>query len=153
MPHDGEDPFRDLFTGIEDVAGTSDESDLFHGVQHALNQVTAVHREAPSRSQNELRRYEADLQRVTEERNSLKLLLGQREEEIKDLRAELAKAYRDQTDLSEQLQQKIEMIGKLREEFDMIKAESLQWKEGMDRFAVEKETARAKLSSAETQLQ
>ncbi|XP_070050500.1 uncharacterized protein [Nicotiana tomentosiformis] len=89
----------------------------------------AVHREACSRSQNELRRYEADLQRVTEERNSLKLLLGQREKEIKDLRAELAKAYRDQTDLSE------------------------QWKKGMDRFAAEKETVRAQLPSAKTQLQ
>ncbi|XP_070054588.1 protein NETWORKED 1B-like [Nicotiana tomentosiformis] len=130
-PHDGEDPFRDLFTGIEDVASTGDESDLFHGVRQA----TTVHRETCSRSQNELRRYEADLQRVTNERNSLTLLLGQREEEIKDLRAELVKAHRDQTDLSEQvmillkaygldtrtmakfsvsqLQQKIEMIGKV----------------------------------------
>ncbi|XP_070044664.1 uncharacterized protein [Nicotiana tomentosiformis] len=174
-PHDEEDPFRDLFTGIEDVAGTGDESDLFHGVWQALNQAATVHREACSRSQNELRRYEADLQWVTDENNSLTLLLGQREEEIKDLRAELAKAYRDQTDLSErvmillqaygldtgtmanflvsQLQQKIKMIGKLREEVDVIKAESLQWKEGMDRFAAEKETARAQLLSAETQLQ
>ncbi|XP_070035998.1 uncharacterized protein [Nicotiana tomentosiformis] len=174
-PHDGEDPFYDLFTGIEDVAGTGDESDLFHGVRQALNQEAAVHREACSWSQNELRRYEADLQRVTDERNSLRLLLGQREEEVKDLRAELAKAYRDQTDLSEQvmillkaygldtgtmanfsvsqLQQKIEMIGKLRGEVDVIKAKCLQWKEGMDRFAAEKETARVQLSSAETQLQ
>nr|XP_033513885.1 uncharacterized protein LOC117278525 [Nicotiana tomentosiformis] len=88
-----------------------------------------------------------------EERNSLKLLLGQRGEEIKDLRAELAKAYQDQTDLSEQLQQKIEMIKKLREEVDMIKAESLKWKEGMDRFATEKEANRAQLSSAKNQLQ
>nr|XP_033510065.1 uncharacterized protein LOC117274811 [Nicotiana tomentosiformis] len=92
-PHDGEDPFRDLFTGIEDVAGTGDESDHFHGVRQALNQAAAVHREACSRSQNELRRYEADLQRVTDERNSLRLLLGQREDEVKDLLAELAKAY------------------------------------------------------------
>ncbi|XP_070042801.1 KNR4/SMI1 homolog [Nicotiana tomentosiformis] len=134
-----------------------------------------VHREACSLSQNELRRYEVDLQRVTDERNSLRLLLGQRDEEIKDLRAELAKAYQDQTDLFEQvmillkaygldtgmmanisvpqLQQKIEIIGKLREEVDVIKIESLRWKVGMDRFAAEKETARAQLSSAETQLQ
>ncbi|XP_070048529.1 uncharacterized protein [Nicotiana tomentosiformis] len=69
----------------------------------------AVHREACSWSQNELRRYEADLQWVTDERNSLKLLLGQREEEIKDLRAELAKAYRDQTDLSEQIKRAKEL--------------------------------------------
>ncbi|XP_070041285.1 uncharacterized protein [Nicotiana tomentosiformis] len=175
MPHDGENPFRDMFTGIEDVASTGDELDLFHGVRQALNQAVAVHREACSRSQNKLRRYEVNLQRVTDERNSLRLLLGQRDEEIKDLRAELAKACRDQTDLSEQvmillkaygldtgmmanfsvsqLQQKIEMIGKLRKEVDVIKTESLQWKEGMDRFAAEKETSRAQLSSVETQLQ
>ncbi|XP_070045948.1 tropomyosin-1-like [Nicotiana tomentosiformis] len=52
-----------------------------------------------------------------------------------------------------QLQQKIEMIGKLREKVDVIKAESLKWKEGMDRFATEKEAARAQLSSAENHLQ
>ncbi|XP_075085596.1 uncharacterized protein LOC142168714 isoform X1 [Nicotiana tabacum] len=52
-----------------------------------------------------------------------------------------------------QLQQKIEMIGKLREEVDVIKAESLKWKEGMDRFAAEKEAARTQLSAAENQLQ
>ncbi|XP_070036392.1 KNR4/SMI1 homolog [Nicotiana tomentosiformis] len=86
-PHDGEDPFRDLFIGVEDTTGTSDASDLFHGVQQALNQ------------------------------------------------------------------HKIEMIGKLREEVDVIKAESLKWKEGMNHFAIEKETARAQLSSAENQLQ
>ncbi|XP_070054252.1 uncharacterized protein [Nicotiana tomentosiformis] len=170
-----EDPFRDLFTGVEDVADTSDASDIFHGVQQALNRAAAVHREACSRSRAELRRYEADLQRVTEERNALKLLLGQRGEEIKDLRVELAKAHQDQTDLTEQvmillkaygldtgmmancsvsqLQQKLDMIGKLREEAYVIKAESLKLKESMDRFAVEKEAARAQLSSAEGQLQ
>ncbi|XP_075098886.1 putative late blight resistance protein homolog R1C-3 [Nicotiana tabacum] len=71
-------------------------------VNHFDAKAATVHREARSLSQNELHRYEADLQRVTEERNSLKLLLRQREEEIKVLRSELAKAYRDQTDLSEQ---------------------------------------------------
>ncbi|XP_070035661.1 intracellular protein transport protein uso1-like [Nicotiana tomentosiformis] len=97
------------------------------------------------------------------------------EEEIKDLRAELAKAYQDQTDLTEQvmiilkthglasgtvdnisisqMQQKLEVVGKLHEEVDMIRAETLGWKYGMDHLAVDKETARAQLSSAETQLQ
>jgi len=41
-PHDEEDPFRDLFTGIEDVAGAGDESDLFHGLRQALNQVSLL---------------------------------------------------------------------------------------------------------------
>ncbi|XP_070047665.1 uncharacterized protein [Nicotiana tomentosiformis] len=151
-PHNEEDPFRDLFISIEDVAGAGDESDLFHGLRQALNQAATVHREQCSRSQNELHRYEANLQRATDERNSLRLSIGQREEEIKDLRAKLAKACRDQTDLSEQLQQKIEMIGKLREEVDVIRTESLRWKEDMDRFATKKETARAQLSTSETQL-
>ncbi|XP_070057706.1 uncharacterized protein [Nicotiana tomentosiformis] len=44
------------------------------------------------------------------------------------------------------------MIGKLREEVDVIKAESLKWKESMDRFPVEKKVARAQLPSAENQL-
>ncbi|XP_070032083.1 uncharacterized protein [Nicotiana tomentosiformis] len=94
--HEGEDPFCDLFTGVEDAAGTSDALDLFHGVQQALNQAVVAHRE---------------------------------------------------------LQQKLEMIGKLREEVDVIKAESLKWKENMDRFAAEKEAAQAQLSLAENQLQ
>nr|XP_009612856.1 uncharacterized protein LOC104106075 [Nicotiana tomentosiformis]XP_016494781.1 PREDICTED: uncharacterized protein LOC107813971 [Nicotiana tabacum] len=58
-PHDGEDYFCDLFTGVEDVAGTSGASDLFHGVQRAMNQAEAAHRQACSRSRAELRRYEA----------------------------------------------------------------------------------------------
>ncbi|XP_070036145.1 uncharacterized protein [Nicotiana tomentosiformis] len=144
--HEGEDPFCDLFTGVEDVAGPSDMSSL-------LYEAVAVHREVCSRSQVEMHRFETDLQRVTKERNSIKLILGQRGEEIKDLQAELAKAHQDQTDLTEQLQQKIEMIGKLREEVDVIKVEYLKCKEGMDCFAAEKEAARAQLSSTENQLQ
>ncbi|XP_009589635.1 KNR4/SMI1 homolog [Nicotiana tomentosiformis] len=52
-----------------------------------------------------------------------------------------------------QLQQKLELIGKLREEVDEIKVESLKWKENMDRLAAERETARAQLSSTKSQLQ
>ncbi|XP_070046788.1 uncharacterized protein [Nicotiana tomentosiformis] len=152
-PHDGEDPFCDLFASVKDAAGTSGASNLFHGVQQALNQAVVAHREAYSQSRAKLRRYEADLQRATEERKALKLLLGQKGKEIKDLRAELAKAHQDQTDLSEQLQQKLEMIGKLREEVDVIKAESLKWKGNLDLFAAEKEAARAQLSSAKDQFQ
>ncbi|XP_070046438.1 protein WEAK CHLOROPLAST MOVEMENT UNDER BLUE LIGHT-like 1 [Nicotiana tomentosiformis] len=49
--------------------------------------------------------------------------------------------------------QKLEVIGKLREEVNMIRAEILEWKDGMDRLAAEKEIARAQLSSAKKQLQ
>ncbi|XP_070048993.1 uncharacterized protein [Nicotiana tomentosiformis] len=62
----------------------------------------ALHQEEFSKSRTELSRREADFLGLSEERNALKLLNGQKEEEIKDLRAELAKAYQDQTDLTEQ---------------------------------------------------
>ncbi|XP_070043146.1 uncharacterized protein [Nicotiana tomentosiformis] len=164
--HGKEDNFRDYFTGVEDATGLSDlevsgkdsseASSLFNEVQQALNRLSlnspSLHREEFSRSRAELSQYEADLRRLTEERNALRLLCGQREEETKDLRAELAKAYQDQTDLTEQLQQKIDMIGQLYEEVDTIKAETLGWKEDMYRFAAEKETALSQLSSAESQL-
>ncbi|XP_070057670.1 uncharacterized protein [Nicotiana tomentosiformis] len=52
-----------------------------------------------------------------------------------------------------QLQQKLEVIGELREEVDMIRAETLGWKDGMDSLAAKKETARAQLSSTANQLQ
>nr|XP_016458457.1 PREDICTED: uncharacterized protein LOC107782129 [Nicotiana tabacum] len=38
--HEGEDPFRDLFTGIEDAAGPSDASSLFFEVQRTLNRAS-----------------------------------------------------------------------------------------------------------------
>ncbi|XP_070042435.1 uncharacterized protein [Nicotiana tomentosiformis] len=139
---------------IEDVSNRSQqigniyEGDVPESLQTEGNAPT--YREACSRSRAELHRYEVDLKRVTEERNVLKLLLGQKREEIKDLRAELTKAHQDQTDLSEQ---KLELIEKLREEVDEIKAESVKWKENMNRLAVERETARAQLSSTKSQLQ
>ncbi|XP_070035198.1 uncharacterized protein [Nicotiana tomentosiformis] len=50
------------------------------------------------------------------------------------------------------LQQKVQKIDQLREEVNMMKAETLGWKEGMDHFAAEKETALSQLSSVESQL-
>ncbi|XP_070041189.1 uncharacterized protein [Nicotiana tomentosiformis] len=96
--HGREDPFRDYFTGVEDATGLSDlevsrkdsggVSSLFNEAQKALNRASTFYREAFSRSQVELSRYEADIQRLTKERNALNLLGGQKEEKIKDLRAE-----------------------------------------------------------------
>ncbi|XP_070054527.1 uncharacterized protein [Nicotiana tomentosiformis] len=52
-----------------------------------------------------------------------------------------------------QLQQKLEVIGLLCKEVDTIRAKTLGWKEGMDHLALEKEIARAQLSSVKSQLQ
>ncbi|XP_070032246.1 KNR4/SMI1 homolog [Nicotiana tomentosiformis] len=135
--HGKEDPVHDYFTRVEDVTGLSDlevsrnysgeASSLFNEAQQALNRASTLHQEAFSRSRAELSRYEADLRGLTEEKIALRLLCGQREEETKDLRAELAKTHKDQSDLIEQ-------------------------KEGVDHFAAEKETALSQLSSAESQL-
>ncbi|XP_070034687.1 uncharacterized protein [Nicotiana tomentosiformis] len=156
--HRKEDPFRDYFTGLKDATGLSnlevprkdsgEASSLFNEAQQALNQASTLHWEAFSRSRAELSQYEADIQRLTKERNSLNLLGGQKEENIKDLRAELATAHKDQTDLIEQ----VERIEQFREEVNMMKAETLGWKESMVRFAAKKEAARAQLSSVESQL-
>ncbi|XP_075083024.1 uncharacterized protein LOC142166952 isoform X2 [Nicotiana tabacum] len=148
--HEGQDPIYDLFTWVEDVADPNDVSGLFCEVQQALNRAVTVHREACSRSRDELNRFEADLRRVTEERNALRLLSGQREEEIKGLRAELVRSHQDQTDLTEQ---KCETIGQLREEVDIIRAKTMGWKDGMDHLAAEKEIVRAQLSSTASHFQ
>ncbi|XP_070040247.1 uncharacterized protein [Nicotiana tomentosiformis] len=183
--HGREDPFHDYFPGVKDATVLSDlevsrkdsveASSLFNEVQRDLNRASALHRKACSRSRAKLSRYKADLRRFMEERNALRLRCEQREEESKDLRAELTKAHQDQTSLIKkvikilkyhgldsgseanisisQLQQKLEMIGQLCEEVNIIKAETLGWKEGIDRLAAEKEVVRDQLSSAESQLQ
>ncbi|XP_070029120.1 uncharacterized protein [Nicotiana sylvestris] len=109
-----------------------------------------LHREAIFKSRAELNRCEADLKRFKEERDALKLISGQKEEEIKDLRAELAKAHKEQTDLIEQVRQKAEKIEQLRDEAKMKKAENFRWKQNMDRLASEKDTARAQFGSVST---
>ncbi|XP_070042877.1 uncharacterized protein [Nicotiana tomentosiformis] len=51
------------------------------------------------------------------------------------------------------VQRKLDVIGRLREEVDAVKAEAEAWTKNIDRLASEKEVARAQLASAETQLQ
>nr|XP_016472814.1 PREDICTED: golgin subfamily A member 2-like [Nicotiana tabacum] len=162
--HEGEDPFHKLYTGIEDAAGQSDASG-FSSSSGGIFQVTG---------RAEQSRREADFRGLSEERNALKLLSGQKKEEIEDLRAELAKARQDQTSLIEQVmtilkthgldsgkvanvlvsqqQQKIERIKQFHEEISTIRAESLGLKEGMDYLAAEKEIIRSQLSSAKSRL-
>ncbi|XP_070042882.1 uncharacterized protein [Nicotiana tomentosiformis] len=115
-----------------------------------------------------------ELQKVSEERNALKLLCGQKDKTIKDLQADLAKAHKEEAELDKQvrillikygldptveantslsqLQQKVERIELLRGEVDQVKADCDRWKENMDRLAAEKETTLAKLLSVKVQL-
>nr|XP_009793907.1 PREDICTED: eukaryotic translation initiation factor 5B-like [Nicotiana sylvestris] len=108
--------------------------------------------EAFTKSLAELSQFETELQKVSEERNNLKLLCGQKDEAIKDLRSDLAKARKEEAEIDEQLQQKLERIELLQGEVNQIKADCDRQKENMNRLVAEKEASLAKLSSSEDQL-
>ncbi|XP_070035710.1 uncharacterized protein [Nicotiana tomentosiformis] len=161
------DPFRDCSTGVDDVSDISDTSILLEEAQRLLFR-------AFTKFRADLSQCETELQKVSEERNALKLLYGQKDETIKDLQADLATAREEEAELDKQvsifliecglaltveantslslLQQKVERIELLRGEVDLVKADSDRWKENIDRLAAEKETTLAKLSLAEVQL-
>ncbi|XP_070054053.1 kinesin-like protein KIN-14N [Nicotiana tomentosiformis] len=161
------DPFWDCFTGVDDASDISDASILLEEAQRLLSRAFAKLRA-------DLNQCETKLQKVSEERNALKLLCGQKDEIIKDLQANLAKAREEEAELDKQvsillieygldptveantslsqLQQKVKRIELLRGEVDQVKADCDRWMDNMDRLDVEKETSLAKRSSAEVQL-
>ncbi|XP_070042899.1 uncharacterized protein [Nicotiana tomentosiformis] len=161
------DPFWDCFAGDDDASDINDASILLEEAQHFISRDL-------SKFQANLSQCEAEFQKVLGERDALKLLCGQKEEVIKDLQADLAKAREEEAELDKQasivlleygfdptvkadpslsqLQQKVEKIGLLRGEVDQIKAECDRWKATMDSLAAEKETILAKLLSVDVQL-
>ncbi|XP_070053255.1 uncharacterized protein [Nicotiana tomentosiformis] len=118
-----------------------------------MPQAMALHREASSKYRAELARCEADLKKLTEERDALRLLYVQKKEGIMSIRAELTRAHQDQTELFERVRQKAELVEQLREEAKMKEAETLGWKQNMNRLASKKDAVRAQLSSVERQIQ
>ncbi|XP_019258963.1 PREDICTED: uncharacterized protein LOC109237157 [Nicotiana attenuata] len=96
-----------------------------------------------SKSRAELARCEAGLKKLSEERDGLRILYVKKEGEISDLRAELEKAR----------SKKRKLVKQLREELKMNEAETLGWRQGMDRLASEKDTLWEQLASIERQLQ
>ncbi|XP_070052163.1 kinesin-like protein KIN-14N [Nicotiana tomentosiformis] len=160
------DPFRDYFTGVDDASAISDASILLEEAQRLLSRAFAKFRA-------DLSQCETELKKVSEERNALKLLCGLKDETIKDLQADLAKAREKETELDKQvsillikygldptveantslsqLQHKVERIELLRGEVDQVKVDC-GWTENMDRLDAEKETTLAKVSSAKVQL-
>ncbi|XP_070050943.1 uncharacterized protein [Nicotiana tomentosiformis] len=161
------DPFRDCFTRVDDASDISDASILLEEAQRLFSR-------AFSKFRADLSQCEIELQKVSEERNALKLLCSHKDETIKDLQADLAKACEEEAELDKQLsillikygldptveantslsqlQQKVERIELLRGEVNQVKADCDRWKENMDRLAAKKETTLDKLSSAEVQL-
>lgn len=51
----------------------------------------------------DLSQCKAELQKTSDERNTLKLLCSQKEEELRDLQADLAKARKDEAELDKQV--------------------------------------------------
>ncbi|XP_070035106.1 uncharacterized protein [Nicotiana tomentosiformis] len=145
-----DDIFRGCFAGVDDVSDL-DASLIFYEAQRLLIQATTLHRETSSKYRAKLAQCEADLKKLMEERDALKLLYVQKEEEIMSIRAELKRAHQDQTELIEH--QKAELVEQLHEEAKMKEAETLGWKQSIDRLASEKDAVRAQLSSVERQLQ
>ncbi|XP_070050152.1 uncharacterized protein [Nicotiana tomentosiformis] len=146
---EGDDIFHGCFAGVDDISYL-DASLIFDEAQRLLNQATTLHREASFKYRAELARCEVDLKKLTEERNALKLLYVHKEEEIMSIRVELTRAHQDQTEL---IERKAELAEQLHEEAKMKEAETLGWKQNMDRLASEKDVVQAQLSLVECQLQ
>lgn len=109
------------------------------------------------------------------EEKDLRLICDKKEEELKSLLSELAKAREYEDELEKQvtiifkeyglplpssdantsmsqLQQKVEMLERLRGEVNQFNAECNRWKERMDILVAVQETALAKVSTIEIQL-
>ncbi|XP_070029953.1 uncharacterized protein [Nicotiana sylvestris] len=163
-----EDPFQDYFTGVDDAADLNDAYTLFEEAHRLFSRYI-------SKFRAELSQCEAELKRSSDKGKAPRLLCSKREEELKDLRADLAKALQNEAELDKKVtvilqeyglidpfvesntsvyqpQQKLDMIGQLRGEVDQVKADCNQWKENMDQLAGEKEDALANLASTEAQL-
>ncbi|XP_070009712.1 uncharacterized protein [Nicotiana sylvestris] len=154
---------------VDDAADLNDASTLFEEA-HCLFSRNIIKVRA------DLSQCEAELRKASDEEKALRLLCSQKEEELKVLRADLAKVQKNEAELDKQvtmilkeygllgltaetntlmsqLQQKLEIIWQLRGEVDQVKADCHQWKGNMDQLAADKEAALAQLASAETQLQ
>nr|XP_009760159.1 PREDICTED: uncharacterized protein LOC104212555 [Nicotiana sylvestris] len=149
-----EDPFQDYFTGVDDAADLNDAYTLFEEAHRLFSRYI-------SKFRAELSQCEAELKRSSDKGKAPRLLCSKREEELKDLRADLAKALQNEAELDKKVtvilqeyglidpfvesntsvyqpQQKLDMIGQLRGEVDQVKADCNQWKENMDQLAGKK---------------
>ncbi|XP_070052921.1 uncharacterized protein [Nicotiana tomentosiformis] len=89
------DPFWDCFTGVDEASEISDASLLLEEAQRFISR-------AISRFRVDLSQREVELQKVSGERDALRLLCSQKNEAIKDLQADLAKAWEEEAELDKQ---------------------------------------------------
>ncbi|XP_019253999.1 PREDICTED: uncharacterized protein LOC109232707 [Nicotiana attenuata] len=127
--HEGHDIFRECLVGLED-GPAPDASFIF-------DEAVVLHKKVFSKSRTDLARCEAELKKISKERDDLINLYVKKEVEISDLR----------------FYQKADLVAQLQEELKMKKAETLGWRQSMDNLASEIETLRAELASLERQFQ
>ncbi|XP_019240542.1 PREDICTED: uncharacterized protein LOC109220532 [Nicotiana attenuata] len=123
-----EDRFRDCFIRVDDVIDLNNASTLFEEAQRLFSQ-------AINKFRAELSQYEAELRKDSGEEKALRLLCSQKEKELKDLRANLAKARKNEVELDEKVTVILTKYGLID-----------------PTFVADKETALAQLASTETQL-
>ncbi|XP_070007474.1 uncharacterized protein [Nicotiana sylvestris] len=118
-------------TGEEEIPKPSKEKKRKRGLsanspKPKKSKTVSLHRQAFAKSRAKISRCEAELKKVVEERDSLKILYVKKEGEISDLRSKLAKARQEQTELIEKVQQKGELVEQLREELQMKELQSVR---------------------------
>ncbi|XP_070049341.1 uncharacterized protein [Nicotiana tomentosiformis] len=89
------DPFRDCFTGVDDASDIGEASLLLEEAQHFI--IRAI-----SRFRVNLSQCKVKLQKVSGERDVMRLLFSPKDKSIKDLQAYLAKAHEEEAELNKQ---------------------------------------------------
>ncbi|XP_070046051.1 uncharacterized protein [Nicotiana tomentosiformis] len=161
-------PFRDCFTRVDDASDIGDASLLLEEAQRFITR-------AINRFRVDLSQCKAELRKVSGDRDALQLLCNQKDEAIKDLQVDLAKAREEEAELDKQvslvllkygpdstvevnpslsqLQQKVEKIGLLREEVDQIKAECNRAKQKGSAQAKKIEELEIRLAEAKAEVE
>ncbi|XP_019225901.1 PREDICTED: flagellar attachment zone protein 1-like [Nicotiana attenuata] len=144
--------FRDCLAGLEDGLDP-DAPFIFDEARRLFKQAVVLHKKAFSKSRTNLARCEAELKKISKERDDLKTFYVKKEMEISDLRIELMQACQGRVKYVEKFYQEADLVAQLREELKMKEAKTLGCRQGMDNLASEKETLREQLDSLERQFQ
>nr|XP_016439551.1 PREDICTED: uncharacterized protein LOC107765425 [Nicotiana tabacum] len=152
---------------VTSVRSGSELPQVMEAVEEAVDEASVLHQEAFLRYREEFKHHKAETRDLAEKKDAYKLFSEKLQADLEAARKEHA-CFVEQVirifelsdddsdtlanDSNTQVQQRLEQIGKLQVEVDMVKAEAKKWKKNMDLLALEKETTRAQLASAEVQL-
>ncbi|XP_070018250.1 uncharacterized protein [Nicotiana sylvestris] len=135
MTHEGNDIFHECFVGVEDV---SDLDPLM---------ATKLYWEVFKKSQAELSRCEADLKKLIEEIEALKRLYVQKEEELRNLQAELALDHKKGDELDKKKETLLDQLALVKCELRNSKGENLARSQKIDELEAKSAADLAKAKS------